>query len=85
MNSQNAPTRDPDAAMKMAMAWHELQQRRMREGQTVDWASMADDEELKDPKNLKVEFGPVLTEEQFKAHLKATGVTNPKIVRTSKK
>lgn len=81
------PSKDDDMQQRLAaLAWHELQKQRMHRAQTTDWASMGiDDAELANPKNLKVELGPVLTEEQFKAHLKSTGVKNPTIVRTPKK
>lgn len=85
-NSQKPPVpTSADEQLKMAMAWQELQRQRIEQSKKTDWASLIDEDELKDPKNIKVDFGPMLTEEQFKAHLQSTGVKNPTIVRTSKK
>lgn len=42
----------------------------------VDWSKVT-----VDPKDLRVQMGPMLTEEQFKLYCKETGTTNPTIIR----
>lgn len=73
-----------DRQEKAFEAWKAVQDIRAEttKNARIDWASMTD--ELRDPKNISVELGPALTEEQFKQYCKQNGIGAPKIVKSKK-
>ena len=73
---------EPSQNEKAVAAWMKIQEDRQRQARKVDWASMTDDGPI-DPKDLKVELGPMLTEEQFKRYCQSKGIA-PTIVKTKK-
>lgn len=71
---------------KAHAAWKAVQQARAKalrdNADTIDWKTVQ--KEAKNPKNLSVEFGPVMTEDQFREYCKSAGISSPQIVKTSK-
>lgn len=76
---------DPQEQQRKAFIAFQAMQRQMAEkSKTVDWNAMKDSDALKDPKNLKVQFGPMLTEDQFKQYCSENGIKNPAVVKKPK-
>jgi hypothetical protein len=76
---------DPQEQQRRAFVAFQAMQRQMAEkAKNVDWSSMMNGDALKDPKNLKVQFGPMLTEEQFKEYCTDNGIKNPAVVKNPK-
>jgi hypothetical protein len=64
---------------KAFAAWQAKQAERAKQAQTTDWSKVK-----VDPSKLGVEFGPALTEEQFKAYCKTTGIKHH-VIKADKK
>jgi len=73
----------PSDTAKAFMAWQAVNAERAKATSTmdpVDWKN-----KKIDPKSLGVEFGPVLTEAQFKTYCEQTGLQHPVMKLDQKK
>lgn len=73
-------TQDPDKAYA---AWRAVQEERAKRSAGFNWADAVD--EPIDAKNIKLELGPLMTEEQMRAYCEASGIRAPKVVKFDKK
>jgi len=68
---------------KAFVAWMSSMQARhastMASAKTTDWKKTR-----VDPKKLGMEMGPILTEDQFRAYCKESGITRPHVMKTKK-
>lgn len=69
-------TTDPDARAAMLRAWEEQAKAAAAMAATTDWSSVP----RVDPKDMGFKMGPMMTEEEFKAHCQRTG-TKPTILK----
>lgn len=68
-------TENDDRAAKAYLAWRALNAKREKDMAKIapaDWKKMKID-----PKDVSVQFGPILTEDQFKAYCQETGMNHP--------
>jgi hypothetical protein len=69
-------TTDPVARAALLRAWEEQTKAAATRAAETDWSTAA----KINPKDLGFRMGPVMTEEEFKAHCQRTG-TKPTIVK----
>lgn len=69
-------TTDPAARAAMLRAWEEQAKATAARAANTDWSSVT----RVDPKDLGFKMGPMMTEEEFKAHCQRTG-TKPTILK----